>query len=334
MSLADGEYEIDLSSLLDLPSSTDDNNIAIRYGFIPDSMDQSKPVKLHQNKDEYILETTDSDNKSILFEGIPQSRAGATNDSYYLTHTPDNTVQLKKLTTTIRFNKSRNVNKLNTKINQWQKQVASQSKPSIKKSTSATIVDKPTTPKTASKRPPVVSTPNRKSHHNDEPIISESDFDDLNESDGDDHGFPVIIIDDMKKKVILEDPVTSPKETNLVEPKKPIKKDIKLEPSEKSIDLDDDFKDLEDQLQEVLEEEEPKQTKGDSSIKFDDSDESDVDDFRFTGIKIDEGNSQPKKNAPVFNNRTSGNSKPMSLRDLVGGESKTRDADLSSSEEE
>ena len=45
--LEDGEYELDVSILLDNPSTNNNSfndNIAIRYGFIPDSMDQSKPL--------------------------------------------------------------------------------------------------------------------------------------------------------------------------------------------------------------------------------------------------------------------------------------------------
>ncbi|EGW32607.1 uncharacterized protein SPAPADRAFT_51145 [Spathaspora passalidarum NRRL Y-27907] len=358
MSLADGEYEIDLSALLDLPPISDDNNnVAIRYGFIPDSMDQTKPIKLYQNKDECILETTDGDNKPILFEGVPQRhKSGTANDSYYLSYIPErpNAVELKKLGTTIRFNKSRNVSKLSTKISQWEKQASlrenSPPKTSPRKATSPkkgnVLPPKPLTPRTASKRPPSASTtPNRKlDHDNDEPIISESDFDDLDESDGD--GFPVITIEDtqpaQEKQPVKPPAPPAPTVQPVVQkkqpaPKRAIKKDVKKPPEpnkseatkvepDKSIDLDDDFKDLEDQLQEVLEQEEPQ-----SEPPIDvDSDESDVDDFHFTGIKIDEGASSTNKLNDVFSNRKSG-IKPMSLRDLVGG---GKDDDLSSSEEE
>ena len=87
-------------------------------------------------------------------------------------------------------------------------------------------------------------------------------------------------------------------------------------------EIDDDFKDLEDQLEELLEEEEqPKQqqikeTKSNQSIQkkpsptievdpiaFNDSDESDFEDFHFTGIKIDEGNNS-NSSSSNNNNKT------------------------------
>ena len=75
--LEDGEYELDVSILLDNPSTNNNSfndNIAIRYGFIPDSMDQSKPLKLYQQDQTCILKATlsDSDPTPIFFEGIPQ----------------------------------------------------------------------------------------------------------------------------------------------------------------------------------------------------------------------------------------------------------------------
>lgn len=62
--LEDGEYELDVSILLDNPSTNNNSfndNIAIRYGFIPDSMDQSKPLKLYQQDQTCILKATLSD---------------------------------------------------------------------------------------------------------------------------------------------------------------------------------------------------------------------------------------------------------------------------------
>ena len=79
MSLEDGEYELDISVLLqnastiDTPTSTSKDtseNIAIRYGFIPDSMDQSKPLKLYQKDQTCILKalSTEGSNKPIFLK--------------------------------------------------------------------------------------------------------------------------------------------------------------------------------------------------------------------------------------------------------------------------
>ena len=63
-------------------------------GFIPDSMDQSKPLKLYQQDQTCILKATlsDSDPTPIFFEGIPQryqinntTSSNTNNDAYYLT---------------------------------------------------------------------------------------------------------------------------------------------------------------------------------------------------------------------------------------------------------
>lgn len=136
-------------------------------------------------------------------------------------------------------------------------------------------------------------------------------------------------------------------------------------------DLDDDFKDLEDQLEELLEEEEqPKQQQiKENQIKsiyteetityyrswpiaFNDSDESDFEDFHFTGIKIDEGNNSNSsssnnnnktKNISIDNgnsneelnfNKTVLGGRPRSLRDLILGGNTPNIDDGSSSEEE
>ncbi|RCK63334.1 hypothetical protein Cantr_09734 [Candida viswanathii] len=455
MSLEDGEYELDISVLLQNASTSDthsssssdngnhDNNenIAIRYGFIPDSMDQSKPLKLYQRDQTCILKaaSTEGPNKPIFFEGIPQryhrnstngsssssssSSNSSNNDSFYLTFGGEgtgNVVHLKKLESTIRFNKSRNAVKIQKQVNEWEKEyerrpVSKNSKlknggngksgslslhssidepmtlhlpnisssrstppirstpttsplrkpPSMKKSTnksSATSSGKTLTAvparKVSSKRPPVssISTPEIKPELNTEPIISESDFEDLEMEDTKLNDFPVIEFesdDEPKPKPKPKTAAKKPTKPKTTKPKKQTKskKSTTSDNPDKSMELDDEFKDLEDQLQEVLEEDVPvEESPAPSSIKNSpaievtlkndslvDSDESDFEDFHFTGIKIDEGNNGngSNDNKAAFNLKgTSTNGKPRSLRDLVGGGNTPSLDDDSSSEEE
>ena len=466
--LEDGEYELDVSILLDNPSTNNNSfndNIAIRYGFIPDSMDQSKPLKLYQQDQTCILKATlsDSDPTPIFFEGIPQryqinntTSSNTNNDAYYLTfnsqnHTTNNNnnnnnkvVELKKLDSTIKFNKSRNVSKLQNQIKTMEKQYQVQQRQQLKllkndnntrtptpnpnltiSSNSSVILppSKKSTPKTsplrkppkptvtpvrkmASKRPPsATNTPEIKpKESSSEPIISESDFEDLEMDDKLTEEVPIIEFnfdnydndEDKKEEVVNKSnnenqnitkgmelkpkPKPKPKpseETSKTKVKpqprkqKKQKKPLSEETVDLTDDLDDDFKDLEDQLEELLEEEEqPKQqqikeTKSNQSIQkkpsptievdpiaFNDSDESDFEDFHFTGIKIDEGNNNNSsssnnnnktKNISIDNgnsneelnfNKTVLGGKPRSLRDLILGGNTPNIDDGSSSEEE
>lgn len=435
MSLADGEYDIDVSQLFDtiLPVN-DHENIAMRYGFIPDSMDQRKPLTLYQNSLECVLRADSVDGKPILFEGIPQRhREGQPNDAYYLTFMPldSKRIHLRRLNLTIRFSKSRNVTQLQQKMDTWEKQkkesdaknekerIKAVSKETQERSKKSETIDKnperspeklpkvdkspkleksqlgekpkqststrihPSKPTTApflklsrpsslgksspalssrnstpsskyspadrspkktvprprtvsSKRAPANSTPR------EENIISESDFDDLHDYDMDERGQQFEEYERLNKP-------------------KPI-----VERAD-DMDMDDDFKDLEDQLQEVLGEDEDdkkaieptttSRTRGDGKNDKDgidrknkkndkedkkeessslsvpkntfgsvgsDSDESDGDDYHYSGlginIRVDEGpSSEPK----VYRNSFSvgGSQRPTSLRDYVQDES-------------
>lgn len=364
MSLPDGEYELDVLTLLDFSAIHDTENVAVRYGFIPDSMDQTKPIRLYQNDLECFLKASSAEGSGaapVIFEGIPQRhRAGsAANESYYLTYNPRDdgrAVHLKRLKSTIRFSKSRNVSKLQSTLDRLERDNDKNTRPR-----------KPL-PK-ANKRPPTAN--NTPEIRREDPIISEADFDGLDEELRYDEAseFPDIIINDEPKptkvatKVATKvepkiepkvEPKVEPKITALSkprvakqpeplhpEPKKsvPRRKAAKSAPIVQKIsdsqDMDDEFKDLEDQLQEVLEEEEyddgpePAPTNPKTSYNYD-SDESDADDFQFSGIKINDDNyTQPRKTYDY-----KGDKKPMSLRDLVDGGKKLRVDDMSSSEEE
>lgn len=358
MLLADGEYEIDVSALADL---RDGDSFAIRYGFIPDSMDQLKPLKLYQTDKECLIQAQPTVlGRPIIFEGLAMRHKRAQNpalDQYYLSFGGLSEVHLQRLNSTVRVSKTRNASKWEDQILQWEKmpQIAAIDIPKA-------VPSKPN--KVASKRPPT-ATPEIK----DDDIIGESDFDDLAGSESE---FPVIVVDDTPRERKFEK-VEQPKKA--VEPKAvdPPKKVVDLpkktvDPPKKAVDppkkavnppkrtvdppkkapppprqrpvlaplrratapaknikrkkkesvpeeanLDDDFKDLEDQLQEVLNEE-----KSDSEEEY----------GKRAPIVIKYDDDSQNSNKYNFNERS--NIKPTSLRDFY----QSKNDDMSSSEEE
>lgn len=142
MDIPDGEYEIDLL-VLDNPSDGQGASMAVRYGFIPDSMDTKRSLKLYQGDLVCILEalllekakhTGTLGKIPIIFEGVPQRQrlplnTSAAADSYFLAFLPAEgnvpmKVHLKRLASTIRFSKSRNAEKWRTAIADWHKTAA------------------------------------------------------------------------------------------------------------------------------------------------------------------------------------------------------------------
>ncbi|WPK23659.1 hypothetical protein PUMCH_000901 [Australozyma saopauloensis] len=140
MSVPDGEYDIDLSGLLaSVQNAPSAESLAIRYGFIPDSMDQTKPLTLYQNDDVCILEAQLLEKNSkaalkpvpVIFEGVQQRQrltqtsSSGNNDSYYLAFLAldhgdlQPTVKLRQLGSTIRVSKTRNVEKWQKTIAEW-----------------------------------------------------------------------------------------------------------------------------------------------------------------------------------------------------------------------
>ncbi|KAI5970870.1 hypothetical protein CANMA_000030 [Candida margitis] len=386
MSLADGEYELDLSILTD-PNyvSHDSENVAIRYGFIPDSMDQSKPVRLYQNDQQCILSALSSESdKPILFEGTSQKHTLNKNMEYYLTcgTNSDNKLKLNQLNSTIRVNKSRSGPKLSTEITkleeeykqqirkrQYEQETKKGQSPSPRKqkakASDTSVVDASNAKKVmrdskaaprskvASKRPP----PEPKQS---EPIISESDFEDLVQNDtkppanvlSSNHtdskgGSSNQRASNAPKQQV---PTAESKENTTLTKRQT---HTQIDQANQTVDLDDDFKDLEDQLQELLGEEEheeegPKvedaglrkeaitlpnavpKRHNESSESGSDADESDYEHVKFENIQI-ENNSRPKKSKHFA--LTSTHQKPVSLRDFMGRSKKSKD-DGSSSEEE
>lgn len=240
------------------PSSTTTNtttgSVAIRYGFIPEGMDSKGPLTMYFSEQEWLLQASSTDKKPIIFEGLEQhlsSLGGDENDSYYFVYDPKNTpnqIQLKPLSTAIRFNKSRNAQRLQKRIQKWHDDnEGNTTVGGDGNRQSTTLIKSP--PKiqreqprqhSSLKRPPVKKT--------DSNIISESDFEDLDEEEeGEDVSFPVFEIKDDDD---TKEPPAKPKAS-----RKPIA-NKQLFKTRKKDSLEDDFKDLEDQLAEVLEDEE------------------------------------------------------------------------------
>lgn len=364
MQISDGEYDIDL---LFLGSASPQSSLALRYGFVPDSMDQHASLNLYRNDQVCILEAPLIDKLArsglkslpIIFEGIPQQRRPTGNgsssnllppapghDSYYLSFIPSKSgnspfdVLLQPLSNTIRMNKSRNSEKWRTAISEWEHDPHSSLEDNVtsrKLHTESTKREqkKEEAPKPkprAQSKVPKKPASKRPPTHTPEPdpkeeIISMSDFEDILDSESSKDS---ISIDSPNKP-----PTKEGKQQSARLPKKA---------SENRDEDMDDFQDLEDQLQEALEEN-PNQkgtpafttqngnTGFSADIIFSDSDEDEATpNFRREAIVInmDDGSSDKSRpNRP----QTNGNlgKKPMSLHELYGGK---QNDDMSSSEEE
>lgn len=328
--LPDGEYEIDLSLLGHENDQTPANGpLALRYGFVPDSMSQKEPLKLYRDEQTCVLEAQLSLQKgkapSVIFEGIQQrQRPGASSsglDSYYLAFEADHngsyTVLLQQLSHTIRMSKSRSAEKWRTAIAEWQKapqdgihipEVKTQKQQAANGQAKTPQMKKPA--KKAAKRPPA-ATP-------DKEIINMEDFDDL---ESEPEKTNLMSGSALKEVNVPEKPKPKPRVAK--KPKKEAKKDG-------DIDMDDEFKDLEDQLQEVLDSSEglPNAFGG----NFSESDEDDDDGAARERIVIKMAD-EPEPQQKLFARKQSGteNGKPMSLRELYGD---SKAEDFSSSEEE
>lgn len=268
MSIPDGEYDLDLSILTQLQHLS--SSVGLRYQFVPPTVDRSRPVKVYEQGRECILEVPLTEgSKSILFEGsvahtaLEPHNVGA--QTYYLSYTPGKPVHLKRLDRTLKISKTRNSSKTESRIRQWKAQ-GLLSEPE----TTAAVVTPKTRPTTASKRAAqkapqkLVRAPPKKQEHLQDVIIDEADFDGLNS--GTEDGFPEIDLDDNKD------------------------------------DTNDDFKELEDELAQVM--------------GLPQSEESDADDFpallTTTPVIIDE-----KKPAVDQQRSTRTQSRPMSMREWV-----------------
>ncbi|ANZ74412.1 BA75_00907T0 [Komagataella pastoris] len=104
LNIPDGEYDLDISSLL----CDDSVNLGVRYNFKPDSIDMDYPLELVQGSSNYILKAESDPNvrkEPLVFEGT----LGKTNQHDYLLIYDDITkrFQMDRFNGVLRMNKSR-----------------------------------------------------------------------------------------------------------------------------------------------------------------------------------------------------------------------------------
>ncbi|KAI3402980.2 hypothetical protein KGF56_004233 [Candida oxycetoniae] len=409
MSLADGEYDIDLSILLNDDSVTNSvpytEQIALRYQFIPPSMDHTKPLTLYQKDKQAILKasSTEDDKNSIFFEGAPNlyDKDVANNKEFYLTYSGSgSTLRLEQLQRSIKLNKSRSPMTLQKRADliekEFEQSQKKQNQSLLKEDKLATekqslpnkvlvstsspnkvlvttsspnkavvstslqnrpqvskrkVKELPTqkrstiTSRVSSKRPPTNMNKAPEPQEYKEAIISESDFEDLEDKGLE---FPDINIEEEKLEEKMEEKVEEKVEVEVKEkveevevkneqikpdqnPSEIANLEAKKLPSRKrsindsNMELEDDFKDLEDQLQEVLVEDNDVELKSDTLDKLNNQFVSDADDSDFETfnnsqhVRINEGNPSSIRKISNNFNTTFINGKPRSLRDLMGG---------------
>ncbi|CCE72724.1 Piso0_000316 [Millerozyma farinosa CBS 7064] len=336
MQIADGEYDIDISCLQDSVAASDtEEYFALRYGFVPDSMDKGQSVNLYESENEYILEAKSTDNnseKSILFEGNiqryqPKNRGPG--DNYILTMSLDGkSMALKKLDSMIRMNKTRNAHKLQSQID-----MISKGKSTPPAASFPAPVPTPVPEKSQSKSKLVQHVASKR-------LPAKNSNDKNGNSDG----------ASSEKSVRSKE---TPK--SLVRDDKPPSKRAAVGAGQLEND-DDDFRDLENELEEVLEEEnqEDAESKLPSNISTsnnsassrqqpqteppnNDNDDSEDESMEYmanpftSNLRIEHDDPEETNNSySRFQVSNNNGKKPMSLKDLVGSNAD----DPSSSEEE
>lgn len=163
----DGEYEITADSF-----NTESDTIAIRHGFVPDSMNTSAPQRFYRDGSRCILiaQPAVAANDPIYFEGksLDVSKQG---EGFYLSldcRSPSR-ITLHKLSSSFRFAKARSVSALSTRVDTLEAD-------SRKRRASSNV-----------QRPVLAPSPQKLGAA--QILISDSDFDDLN-SDLDESKFP------------------------------------------------------------------------------------------------------------------------------------------------
>lgn len=110
--LPDGEYDLDLTGLYD----SDETFLAICYG-VSESLDTVKPMYLYDDSKNLILETVSTSQQPVIFEGVNQVHSKPPNIGSYFLQADNGVVKLKRLNNTIRFNKSRQSGKWSRLLN-------------------------------------------------------------------------------------------------------------------------------------------------------------------------------------------------------------------------
>ncbi|CAN3485870.1 hypothetical protein DICA0_F27182 [Diutina catenulata] len=330
MSLPDGEYDIDLAGLIDRPSCS---NVALRYSFLPDSFDATKPLTMYEEGTQIVV-----DGNGTLFEGLGSKRSGTTD--YYLTIHHSGHAELKQLHNTIRVNKTRQADKLRSQIKVWEKQSAAdaveqeekQKQRLIKEREAAKAREVEKQRRIAEEKERLAEKQRLAEQHREEErqrhleekrrlekertrAAAEKKKQDQHREHLREKRAAANTRKVSSKRPPSKEEVTSDSSSDdALPPKKSAK--TEAEP----MDLDDEFKDLEDQLAEVLEET-PSTSNASNQprISLEESDESDFDEVPFGGITIDTPTAKQSRTTAKWGQTTPrASKKPVSLKDFVG----------------
>lgn len=122
MSIPDGEYPIDINIL----NGSSDETLGLRHGVLPSDLDPNKPMKLYDDSKNIILQANSDGDEQMIFEGLSQVHTSKNPlmANYYLSF-EDDQFKLGKLNRTIRVNKSRNSIKWGKLIRKWNNELES-----------------------------------------------------------------------------------------------------------------------------------------------------------------------------------------------------------------
>ena len=112
MALPEGEYEIDLGAFdFDNGNGT---SLGIKYNDEPKSMERSRTMNMYEEKMKIVLEGKDRNQDTVIFEGNADGDVGDGRRSmqdYYLTYSEEKGVVMNKLGRRIRVNKCKDESK-------------------------------------------------------------------------------------------------------------------------------------------------------------------------------------------------------------------------------
>lgn len=112
MALPEGEYEIDLGAFdFDNGNGT---SLGIKYNDEPKSMERSRTMNMYEEKMKIVLEGKDRNQDTVIFEGNADGDVGNGRRSmqdYYLTYSEEKGVVMNKLGRRIRVNKCKDESK-------------------------------------------------------------------------------------------------------------------------------------------------------------------------------------------------------------------------------
>ncbi|ODQ77189.1 hypothetical protein BABINDRAFT_163698 [Babjeviella inositovora NRRL Y-12698] len=334
--IPDGEYDLDISCLAVSSNSYQakqeqqrmEETFSIRYGFLPDSMDPTKPLTIYKMLDEdnrYAIKAPSLDeSQDIFLEGVALGGTQPGLASEYAMIYEDGHFVLKPVHGSIRASKSRNPKTLDTKAREMERSTGTSPKKE------KLPLSKASHQKVSLKRLPSAASTPSPAQEEEEVIIHDSDFDDLDFQFDDD------------SKLVIDEKARAPlaPKIEVATPQSPLRHELKSSPTlpvatpgsrpvltvaskrllssnipTPDFHSDDEFGDIENELEQVLQE------------------SSDEDEFK---MEIDEGAKvHEKPRAAAVQLDTSRNvGGPISLRGLSANGRRKEEEDMSSSEEE